>query len=36
MLDAMEQAVLDGVVSVEQVDLSLRRVLALRTVLGTP
>ncbi len=36
MLDAMEQAVLDGQVSLEQVEQSLRRVLTLRSVLGTP
>jgi hypothetical protein len=36
MLDAMEQAVLDGVVSEEQVEQSLRRVLTLRSGLGTP
>jgi beta-N-acetylhexosaminidase len=36
MLDAMEQAVVDGRVSQEQVAESLRRVLTLRTVLGTP
>ena len=36
MLDAMEQAVVDGRVSEEQVAESLRRVLTLRTVLGTP
>jgi beta-N-acetylhexosaminidase len=36
MLDAMEQAVVDGVVSEEQVEQSLRRVLTLRSGLGTP
>ena len=36
MLDAMERAVLDGAVSEDQVDASLRRVLTLRSVLGTP
>jgi beta-N-acetylhexosaminidase len=36
MLDAMEQAVRDGVVPEEQVETSLRRVLTLRSVLGTP
>ena len=36
MLDAMEQAVKDGVVSEEHVDQSLRRVLTLRSALGTP
>jgi beta-N-acetylhexosaminidase len=36
MLDAMEQAVVDGAVSEEQVETSLRRVFALRTGLGTP
>lgn len=36
MLDALEQAVVDGRVSEDQVDTSLRRVLALRSVLGTP
>ncbi len=36
MLDAMEQAVGDGLVSVDQVEASLRRVLTLRSGLGTP
>ena len=36
MVDAMEQAVMDGLVSEEQVDASLRRVLSLRQNLGTP
>jgi beta-N-acetylhexosaminidase len=36
MLDAMEQAVLEGLVSEEQVEQSLRRVLTLRSVLGMP
>ena len=36
MLDAMEQAVVDGRVSENQVRESLRRVLTLRSVLGTP
>jgi hypothetical protein len=36
MLDAMEQAVLEGLVSEDQVEASLRRVLTLRSVLGTP
>ena len=36
MLDAMEQAVLEGLVSTDQVEESLRRVLTLRSVLGTP
>ena len=36
MLDAMEQAVVEGRVSEEQVAESLRRVLTLRSVLGTP
>jgi beta-N-acetylhexosaminidase len=36
MLDAMEKAVLDGLVSRDQVEQSLRRVLLLRSGLGTP
>lgn len=36
MLDAMEQAVAEGVVSEEHVEASLRRVLTLRSALGTP
>lgn len=36
MLDAMEKAVLEALVSEDQVEALLRRVLTLRSVLGTP
>jgi beta-N-acetylhexosaminidase len=36
MLDAMEAAILEGVVQEDQVDASLRRVLTLRSTLGKP